>query len=302
MDSMQCQLEIPEVKGLEAAQITVGRHVFLKCHGDWNKKFDFSKAQFSIATTSAQQTSPIKIFKVEARDATSFEIDFTFYQAGELSWPQMILTDGVEQIQLGAQKFLIHSVLKKTEEGKPPEPYGAVLPLSLSWPAFYFFMLFGFILTISVLSAVLFWRHRRMKKLISGLKQYESSLEPDLQFYRTLRLLEKQGYPLAEVEKCFKLFVVRAFQVPFFELSIPQALGFFKKRYPQFKKTRASVERLLNDFEIIQNNKTKSDLNNIQELVQKLYRFIDSQETQVVLKQQQAEISKLNRMSSELNP
>lgn len=279
MDSVSCKIEIPEVKGLESHEMTVGRHAILNCDGNWDKAFDFSQAQFKV---EASQKYIIKVLKAEARNANSFDLDLTTYVAGDLQIPDLILSDGTREISLGQQKITTKSVLKKPENGEsgqaqePQKPFGYILPLRLEWPNLYFILAAGaFVL---FLTALIFQLRRaaRYAKLIAELKDYNSTIEPDLQFYKNLRQLEKQNYPLPEIEKSFRLYVLRAFGVPMFVLNHRQVINFLKKRKPQFKTERQIIDKLLSEFDEIK----KKDGNAIskedkQELIQKLYRFVD---------------------------
>src|SRR3989344_2629930 len=78
-----------------------------------------------------------KVIKAEARSATIFDVDLVFYSAGEFKFPDMILTDGVIELSLGEQNLTVQTVVKPTEDGKPPEPFGPVVPMPLAWPMAY---------------------------------------------------------------------------------------------------------------------------------------------------------------------
>jgi len=269
-NSAKCQLEIPSVQGLEPAQLTVGRHALLKCEGEWDKIFDFTKAQFIL---DEKQPYAIKVLKAEARDLNHFDLDIVFHQAGQFQWPQLLITDGAQQVNLGSQRFMVQSVLKPGPDGKPPEAFGSVLPLSLEWPIFYFLILLS-LLCVSAISAVLYGRYRmKMKKLIDSLKKYESNIDPDLQFYRSIRQLEKQQYPLPELEKAFSLYVTRTFQVPAFDLTPAQLYRFIKKFRPEFVQLRPALKRIYSEFETLKND--HDSIEHRQDLLKKMYRFVD---------------------------
>ncbi len=285
MDTVNCKIEIPEVKGLEANEMTVGRHLLLSCEGNWDKSFDFTNAQIKLEENNKNF---IKVLKAEARNSSSFDLNITTYVAGQIQFPEMILTDGSHEISLGQQNFQTKSVLKQPQQGQsqePQKPFGFVFPLRLEWPALYF------ILAVSALILFLvglIWQLRRaarFAKLIADLKEYNSPIEPDLQFYKNLRSLEKQSYPLPELEKAFRLYVLRAFGVPMFVLNHRQIIKFLKKRKSQFKFERQQIDKLLSEFEEI--NKKKSDeitKEDKQELIHKIYRFVDrTQNLKVVL-------------------
>jgi hypothetical protein len=276
MDQVRCQLEIPNVEGLNPGEITVGRHVFLKCEGEWTKTFDFARAEIKVEET---QKYVIKVLKAEARDASSFDVDFTLYSAGKMQFPQMILTDGTNEISLGQQQFQVISVIEKPAGGQQPaqqpKPYGMIFPLNLSWPALYFILLASVIVLFLVGLVFQLRRAARYKRLIDDLKNYHSAIDPDLQFYKSIRLAEKKQYPLDEIEKAFRLFVLRVYQIPMFTLDNRQIIRFFKKRKPFLKNERLFLQKLLSEFEEIHTHSTELQDPEKLELVTKLYRFVD---------------------------
>jgi hypothetical protein len=118
-------------------------------------------------------------------------------------------------------------------------------------------------------------RAARFARLIADLQQYRSSMTPDMQFYKTLRQEEKQGYPLVPLENAFRLYVLRTFQVPMFALNNRQILQFFKKRKPAFKTERQQLDRLLSEFEELKKSKIEISPEDKSELLHKMYRFVD---------------------------
>lgn len=272
---VNCQRTIPTIEGLKDQQVTVGRHVVLECSGSWDKLFDFKKANVKVEEASKYS---VKVLKAEARSVSGFEIDVAFYQAGEFNFPDFILTDGTNEIHLGEQKIKVESVIEKPQDGKPPEPFGAIFPIGLVWPSYYL------IAAISVVAAGLavgLWllrRQVRFLKLIKKLKDYESSISADRQFYKAIRQAELNGFALSEIEQAFRFYITRTYQIPAFDLSDRALLSFFKRRNPWFKKERVELKKILEDFKLLaklQEPKLKEETTLF---IQKLYRFVDHAE------------------------
>lgn len=271
MASVVCKTEIPAVNGLEANQMTVGRHMILNCDGDWDKSFDFTKAFVKLDQSSK---STVKIFKAEARSASSFDVDLTLYAAGQFKFPEFILSDGSSDISMGQQQFQVTTVLEKTEDGKPPPPFGPMLPLTLPWPPVYALLLIAFIGSGLAYLIYFLRRRARYKNLIDNLKSHDSSFDADVQFYRGMRRLEKTSYPVAEMEQVFRLYALRTFQVPLFSLNDRQSLNFLNKRRPQFRKYKSDLQKFLSDFEEF-NKKPEMTAAERLQLAKRLYRFVD---------------------------
>ncbi len=281
MDQVQCQLEIPKVEGLPPGELTVGRHAILNCQGGWNKTFDFTKAQVKLDESTKYL---IKILKAEARSANSFDLDFTPYVAGKIDIPDMIVSDGVNEISLSRQKFEVQTVLESPKPGQPPQkPNGSIFPMHLPWPTLYFVLMIAAV--ILFLGALIFrlMRAARFARLITDLKTHQSAVAPDLQFYKTLRLSEKKNYPIEELEHAFRLYVLRSFEVPMFVLDHKQIIRFFKARKSQFKAARLQVDKILIEFEEIQKSRKEFSIAEKQDLVSKLYRFVEKTEAMVEL-------------------
>lgn len=272
MDTVSCQLEISEVKGMDVNKITVGQHLYLKCDGIWDRSFEFNKTQIK---TSEEQKYSIKALQAGANKKGGFDLDFTLYSAGDFQFQEFMITDGVREINLGPQKFQVASVITPPEDGKPPEPFGPILPLKLTWPTYYFvsFLIFvGLILFALILKLR---RRARYKKLIDGLKIYNSTIDPDLQIYKSIRVAEKSNYPIADLEKYFRLYVLRVFQVPMFDLNNKQTIRFFKKRKSIYKKERLVVQKFLDEFEELSKKSESLSAAEKLEFVNKIYRFVD---------------------------
>ncbi len=273
MDQVKCKLEIPQVEGLNPQELTVGRHALLNCDGDWNKSFDFSKAQVKSDESSKYL---LKVLKAEARSPRSFDVQFTTYMAGPLQFPDFILTDGTNEISLGSQQLNTVSVLEKPQPGQPPQkPYNFIFPLPLEWPTLYFILMVAVVILFLTALVLRVMKAARYARLIADLMNHDSAIQPDLQFYKTLRLAEKQGYPIDELEKAFRLYVLRVFKVPMFVLDNKQIVQFFKARKSMFKNERLQVERILSEFEEIRNTKKELSTGEKLELANKMYRFVD---------------------------
>jgi hypothetical protein len=269
-NQVQCTTQIPEAEGLENNVLTVGRHFFLNCEGSaesWDRAFDFSKA---FVILDENNKNSIKVFKVEARNANSFDVDLTLYVAGDIQTSNFKISDGNHEIDLGPQNFKIKTVIEQKTE-KPPEPFGFIVS-RLNWPwqysALAFVLVCAFILT--VVGLILYkmkWRGR-----LERLKNFDSTIAADSQFYKEIRKIEKKDYPSSELEKIFKTYLLRTYRVPAFELSNRQIISFIKSKYPRLKNERRQIFNLLKDIDIL---KKSSDLEKRKKFLDQCYRLVD---------------------------
>ncbi len=268
--AISCERQIPNVPGLKDQEITVGRHVFLQCTGDYEKSFQFPQAKVILAENSKFST---KVYKAEARSVSQFDVDLVFYSAGEFVFPDLILSDGTNEIHLGEQKFLVQTVLEKTQAEKKPEPFPPFFPIKLSWPTSYLIVCLAL---IAVVVALVIWNIRkrfRYRQLMAKLNDYQSSVEPDMQFYRSIRRAEMSGYRISDLDNSFRLYIARRYKVPAFDLKNPSLLRFFKKNNPWLKKERLELKKILEDLKDVKDSEAEKKI-----LTQKMYQFVDKSE------------------------
>ena len=265
-----CQRLIPKISGLKDEEVTVGRHILFQCTGEWEKSFNFSQAQLLLDEKSKFS---MQMHGAEARSSQQFDLDLVLYVAGEIKLEDLIITDGTQQISLGPQTFQVQSVLEKSAEGKQPEPFGAILPFPIPWPKSYWIFLF---LVVFVFLSSLFWYVRkqiRYRQLQKKLKDYASPVDPDLQFYKSLRKAEMLGLRIADLEKSFRLYILRRYNLPAFDLKDSSLLRLFKKNHPWLKSQRQEIKKILVDLKMVKDTKEDKEL-----LTKKMYRFVDHAE------------------------
>lgn len=273
MGQLNCQTEIVETPGLEAGQMTVGRHLNVSCSGDSLSGFNFANAKLQ---TQEGPTLVYRLFKAEPAGA-GVKLDMTVYKAGDVNISELILTDGANQFQLTANAIKVTSVLKPAEQGqKPQEPFGPIFPVAIPIPIIYLVSI-GLAVVLFLVAILLVIRQAtNMRRLREGLRRYDSPTAPDTQFYRSVRQSEKNSYDLNELEKAFMLYNVRAYKVPLFELSPRQALRYFKKQHPQHKKARIALDRFLVEFNELNKRGDQVSEEAKHELVKKMYRYVET--------------------------
>lgn len=281
MNSLSCTALIPEIKGLKDQEITVGRHVFLQCRGDFAK--DIVWKQLAVKSEEKNPDYRVKILTAKAVGNSELNLDITFYSAGELKYSDLVLTDGQNEIHLGTQNFKIESVIEKSKDQKPPEPFGPILPAYLAWPFFYTLIILGVSLLILALIAWVIQRRLYYRKLVTKLKDYDSSIPRDLQFYKAVRSSETSHHQLTDLERAFRLYILRAYKIPAFDLKDKELISYFKRVNPWFKKERLEIKKILSDIQLVKIKSEDSQTKDIEilkkSLIQKMYLFADRTES-----------------------
>lgn len=274
--ALSCKLSIPEVPGLESQQLTVGRHFFFVCEGDTGN-FDFAKAQLVTLPEAKYEFALVRATPNQTQPTITF--DMVSYIAGEIKTTELKFTDGAHEVMLKVDPIKVHSVLpepQKNAEGQvqPPEPYGFNLS-NLHWPLSY--TVFFILVFCAVLAGIILQinKARRWRRLSLELKDYESAMAPDSQFYKHLRQLEKQNYPMAAVERQFHIYVIRRYQVPLFGLSPGETQSYLKKKWPTLVSERRDLKNILADLKKMA---TKDEPEATKRYLNKLYQFVDDTE------------------------
>ncbi len=257
-------------------KITVGDHIHLLCSANDNAAFSPEKAVFKLAEN---QKYTLKILNLKSTLQNGFDIDFTIYSPGDYKIGDLILTDGNSEISLSGAAIKVESVIKPAPDAKPPEAFGPILPIGISIPAFYYLILIGVFLMFAVYAAYRANRAIFYRKLRENLKKHNSPLEADTQFYRSIRLAEKAGYPIDQIENAFRLYNLRAYQLPMFELTNDRITKYFRRNFPEYKDTRQNLNKVLGEFEEL---RKKPELLPAEksEFVKKLHRYVSKHKGQ----------------------
>lgn len=270
---LNCQISIPEIPGLESNQLTVGRPFDLLCQGE-TAGFNFSQAQL---ISDVEKTHDFNLKK-----AAADKIEMVTYLTGDIEPTVLKISDSVQELDLKIPAFKVISVLpapQKNEEGvvQPPEPFGYNI-LNIQWPVTYTLLLI--LISCALIAAFVkqALRARRFRRLSTELKDYESALSPDFQFYKHLRLLEKKQYPIKEVERQFLIYVIRRYQVPLFGLSSSETTQFLKKTWPTLIQERRDLKNILSDLKKMT---VQESFNETQKYLRKLYDFVDRSEEKI---------------------
>ena len=269
MAGVECQFNIPEVPGLESGKITVGRHIVADCRGEIPQDFDFANAKMS-----GENNVIVKTFVVRKSAEDALQFDFTIYKADKFQISEYSLQDGKNTLTLAGSPLQVESVVKAAG-GEPPKPFGSIFPIPIGIPLSYFAAV-GLVVLGVALAIFLGIRTRNYeRRLRIKFMQYDSPIDPQTQFYKAIRAAEKLSYPFENLEEAIRTYAIRAYRLPLFEIDTAAALRHFKKRFPSQRSARADMERIFGELEELKKNKEQLQPSDRQELVRKLYRFVD---------------------------
>lgn len=273
MGTLNCDTNIPEVKGLESQKMTVGRHLIFNCKSDTSlESVDVSQLSVKSAT---QDAISYKVFSIQKPAPDQVQIEMTFYRAQELQPTEFVLFDGTNEHQINASVIKIESVLQPSQDGKPPQPYNSIFPVSLSIPLSYFIIVLAAVVLTGLYTFFKVKRLNYYRKLKEKLAVHESPTDPDVQFYRSVRASEKLGYPLLSLEQAFRLFCLRTYDLPMYDLSDEKVIRYFKHNSPSLKTERIQLQKILEEFVALKVQEKNLEFETKNEFVRKLYRFVE---------------------------
>lgn len=260
--TLSCQTEIPPMDGLQDNQLTVGREFYIHCKGTWPKEFDLEKAQF--VWSQPNQKYILKLLSAQLRSVDEADLKVTSYMAAKVQIPNLILADGTHQMALGPVSFDVASVLDpKTPQ---PKPYGPIGPISILWPLAYT-LFFSFIATVLATYIFrFFWQKRRERELRQKLRELETPLLPEAQFFKDYRALKRESqifygeFTSADIldardriERMLRVFISREFGVLATEWTSQRTLRQLRgnKRWQQLltPEVESELARLLVELE-----------------------------------------------------
>ncbi len=294
---MQCNLDIPKISGLEDNQLTVGREFYLNCKGDWPKDLNQEKLSFK---GDGNMKYALKVMGFEFRSPEEADIKVTTYIAGKVQIPQLLLTDGAKEIDLGPLQFEVASVLPKPDpaaamqqgQGPPakPEPFGPFGPAVIPVPLLYWLVLLGSIGFVALMVFLRIWRLNQRREMLLRLKEHDVALSPLQEFHQTMRKLQranpvfygKEGTVedlhsgVTELSRMFKIFVSRRLHVPAFEWGERLILNDIRRYHPLvYAEYAGKIRALFTEFKKAETMKAKLSASDVSQLSETLRKTLE---------------------------
>lgn len=277
-----CELQKDQV---DLSALQVGDLFRLHCEGDALGVKLNEQAQFLFQQKKSKNT--LKIIEVTYSDYQKLQAKVTGYKPGNYTEAKWVITDGTTVIaSTQALEWKVNSLF--TQKNPPPEkPIGPMGPLGLSYPWWYWGGIGGAVLAVILIGAFRWRKSWKRKKLIEGLKEHQTALGPYNQFHKEIRLITRKisysghGHDvaptvaLAEIEKSFRLYLMRQFLVPAEEWSDREILKDIKKqRRKLYEELSDPIQKLLKEYRSLKKSQ-KLNLHDCQQLTQMTRRVVD---------------------------
>ncbi len=297
MAAIECNVDIPNVSGLVDHQLTVGREFYLVCKGEWPKGFKQESLRFIGDENLKYQ---IKFLGFEFRSPEVAEIKVTSYVPAKHQFPQLILTDGEQKVELSTVQtplqYAVQSVLEPQRQGgatgqqEKIEAFGPMGPATIAVPVLYWLVLLGIFVVVGVLAVLKAWRYHQRREMLLGLKDHESALSPLQEFHQNMRRLRRENpvfygmeatpeelrQGVAELSRMFKVFVSRRLKVPAFEwnerLIIKDIHRYHFLIYEEYSR---KIQALFLEFRKAEGANAKLSANDVSQLAEGLRKTLE---------------------------
>ncbi|MBX3023181.1 MAG: hypothetical protein KF799_16015 [Bdellovibrionales bacterium] len=222
--------------GTPLTDLTVGTPFAMKCRGDI--PVEWSAEPLKVTFPKPEGDYSLAVLKVGKLDAKDAELIVTGYKAGKHVPEYVRIVQGEKGFEVAKPEWEIKSVLK---QGEQPQPFPPLGPFFIPFPMWVIGVAL-LLLAIVVYAVVRFVRRfNQRRRMLEDLKRHRTALSPLHQFYRDARVLRKRLNAVkateelkgisADLDREFRLFVLRSFQIPTLDWSDSEILKDLRKRH-----------------------------------------------------------------------
>ena len=263
-------------------EVTVGEKLNLTCTGSTE---GILKDQLQIKDINLSDEVPaLSLLSIVKYDADASEFIVTSYRVGEQKSEYIAFYDGKNKIEVKGFNWNVKSILKQ-DPINPPQAFGAFPMWELSYPIWFWILLFAIIFSIVFFPYQQFKRIKNRKKAFDDLKNLDAALNPLDTFYKSVRRMEKaleidhvspRGFA-DQIDKDFKIFLSRSLQIPAHIWGTKEILKEINKKYPKFYRDHGDdVKKYFSEFSKLKTEVKKKDCAYLIEIAQKLTDTVDA--------------------------
>jgi|GEM_PF-3837678 len=209
----------------------------------------------------------LKLLKLDFPSKNEAVLTVTSYKPGShnLAGVQVISHDasGDHMVTLAPIQFSVVSVMD--QQTPQEEPFGALGPVKLSLPLWYWLVIVGVVVFFAGMIWLRIWKRGKKKKLLAKMHVFETAQTPFFQFHHSVRKIQREiGFvseggttidvmasAVKELSQAYKIYLARTFLIPTLDWTEKQILSDLKKNYRSiyeehrggFKKSLAELSR-----------------------------------------------------------
>lgn len=263
----QCEFNVPTGH-------TVGAPFSVKCHGDipvsWNQN-----QKLNVNFSQPEDEYSLVVLKAEKLEPQSADLLLVSYKAGPHQPEYIRIRQDNGGFEVAKPKWEIQSVLKQGQKAEAYPPFGPWL----FWPSPWLLLPVVIVFVVLVAVVIRWWRRRSQRRaMLSSLEKHKTALTPLHQFYRDARQLRRRINTLkpdedlapvvAEVEKLYRLFLLRQFLVPTFDWSDREVLLDIRRRHKRvYKSVGDDIRKALKELSQIHDKGSALESKDVDQLL-----------------------------------
>ena len=224
-------------------ELTVGARFLVSCQGEipvqWAEADANGRAaSLNVVFSKPEESYTLAILKANKLEPQSAELEVTAYKAGEHKPDYFRVVQGEHGFEVTKPQWTVKSVLKPNEQPKPFPPFG---PWGLSIPLWFWIALAAAVLMVGFVIWRLIRRQQQKARMKAELAKHRTNMSPAHQFFRDARQLRRRIHGAKQVEDLkqitadlnreFRLYVLREFQIPTLDWSDGAIVSDLKRRH-----------------------------------------------------------------------
>lgn len=216
--------------------LTVGAKFQAKCAGDI--AVEWPEGGMDVVFPKKEEAFALAVLEETKLGTNEVELVVTAYKPGKHAPEYVRFVKGGVGFEVAKPEWEVQSVLKPNEPAQPYPPFG---PWGLAFP------MWVLVLAAAILALAMFFifrklrRYNQRQRMLADLARHKTALAPINQFYRDSRQLrrrldqaksaEELKILAEELNKEFRLYVLRQFQIPTFDWSDRAIVDDLRKRH-----------------------------------------------------------------------
>jgi hypothetical protein len=222
--------------------LTVGSRFLLKCHGDIPVTWE-GKTPPTLVFAKEEQDFTLAILNVFQQTPNAVEYEVTAYKPGQHKPEYVRVMQGLgtateKGFEFDKPTWTVQSVLPPKQQAQPYGPFGQ---WNLALPLWFWLTI------LLVLAAIIYAivrqvrRYTQRRRMLEELARHKTAVLPLHQFYKDARnlrrrLIDAKAQPdfaaiASDLNREFRLFVLRKFQIPTLNWSNPQILRELRRKH-----------------------------------------------------------------------
>lgn len=269
MSQINCRLELPTQSNSQA--VNVGDRLPLVCSGSFSPPLT---AAARTVWTDKNMGHTLDILDVRAAASNQVEFIVAGYRPGEHKI-SLLIEEGGQKFETNEIEFKVESILDPANPN--PQAFPSKGPYRESYPMGIWIALGGALILFALFIVWGFLARQKVRRIKDEMDKMKSFLSPIGQVSKDLREIQKkrrsEDYTskmmVQDLDRSFRLYLVREFQIPAHRLDEKEVLRAFRKRNRiLFEANEPELRRLLNELASAQKDHAPLGAEDCDELLQ----------------------------------